>query len=461
MDLVTTNSELIQATNQKVCVELKNEESAIERSHRCSDRTLAVLRKWGQIPENGLPEVVIRRFLTEMACCDTNNRYDRIFSLSHGMGRSGNLIDQQPKAIGSSMLARIANSLALDAIRFLGIPSTRSAIVFPVATGMSLAFCLSAWRSSKPQARCVVFLRIDQLSCIKSIFTAGYEPIVIDCIRGVEDDDLLSTDLERLSDILRDKHDKILAVISTTSCFAPRGPDDLVAVGQLCSRYGVRHLVNNAYGLQSLECRQRIQTAGEEGHIDAFVQSLDKNFLVPVGGSVIAGFSEDTIQSIAEFYPGRASLVPSRDLLITLLQLGRVELQRIYTQQSERFKILCEESHKLTLEIGETVLKTSTNLTSIAITLNGLPPKKRSLFGSILFDRGITGARVVCPGARKTVFGHTFVNYGTHWSSDAEQLAYLNVACAIGMSDYEVHTLIETIRKEYEHLRKECSGNTE
>lgn len=40
------------------------------------------------------------------------------------------------------------------------------------------------------------------------------------------------------------------------------------------------------------------------GRIDAFVQSLDKNFMVPVGGAIIAGFDEDFIKEISRTYPG-------------------------------------------------------------------------------------------------------------------------------------------------------------
>lgn len=40
------------------------------------------------------------------------------------------------------------------------------------------------------------------------------------------------------------------------------------------------------------------------GRIDAFVQSLDKNFMVPVGGAIIAGFNESFIQEISKMYPG-------------------------------------------------------------------------------------------------------------------------------------------------------------
>ena len=41
------------------------------------------------------------------------------------------------------------------------------------------------------------------------------------------------------------------------------------------------------------------------GRIDAFVQSLDKNFMVPVGGAIIAGFDETFIQEISKMYPGK------------------------------------------------------------------------------------------------------------------------------------------------------------
>ncbi|VDM79173.1 unnamed protein product [Strongylus vulgaris] len=68
--------------------------------------------------------------------------------------------------------------------------------------------------------------------------------------------------------------------MSTTSCFAPRSPDSLEAISGICQIYNVPHLVNNAYGLQSEECVRRINAGRETGRIDAFVQSLDKNFQV-------------------------------------------------------------------------------------------------------------------------------------------------------------------------------------
>jgi len=40
------------------------------------------------------------------------------------------------------------------------------------------------------------------------------------------------------------------------------------------------------------------------GRIDAFVQSTDKNLMVPVGGAIIASFSKDMIKRITKMYPG-------------------------------------------------------------------------------------------------------------------------------------------------------------
>ena len=40
------------------------------------------------------------------------------------------------------------------------------------------------------------------------------------------------------------------------------------------------------------------------GRVDAFVQSGDKNFMVPVGGAIIAGFDTNLLQLISENYPG-------------------------------------------------------------------------------------------------------------------------------------------------------------
>jgi O-phospho-L-seryl-tRNASec:L-selenocysteinyl-tRNA synthase len=46
-------------------------------------------------------------------------------------------------------------------------------MVMPMATGMTLTFCMLSIRESKPHANIVLMPRIDQKSCLKSIQTAG------------------------------------------------------------------------------------------------------------------------------------------------------------------------------------------------------------------------------------------------------------------------------------------------
>jgi hypothetical protein len=47
----------------------------------------------------------------------------RHYRLGHGIGRSGDLGEVQPKAAGSSLMNKLTNSLVLDVIRFMGMVS--------------------------------------------------------------------------------------------------------------------------------------------------------------------------------------------------------------------------------------------------------------------------------------------------------------------------------------------------
>jgi O-phospho-L-seryl-tRNASec:L-selenocysteinyl-tRNA synthase len=62
--------------------------------------------------------------------------------------------------------------------------------------------------------------------------------------------------------------------------------------------------VNNAYGVQSSKCSFLIDEAARVGRLDLFVQSADKNFMVPVGGAIIAGFHAQLVQDVSQTYPG-------------------------------------------------------------------------------------------------------------------------------------------------------------
>ena len=155
------------------------------------------------MPIDGWSEVEIERLLQKFSDMDSNNfpnncgvgeREGRVYSslvcrktwnLSHGVGRSGDLREPQPKAAGSSMIVSLTNSLVVDWLRFSGARSIKEAFVAPVSTGMAIVLCLLTLRLKRPHAKYVVWSRIDQKSCFKAIITAGYIPIIVDLVKGI------------------------------------------------------------------------------------------------------------------------------------------------------------------------------------------------------------------------------------------------------------------------------------
>ena len=64
--------------------------------------------------------------------------------------------------------------------------------------------------------------------------------------------------------------ERVLCVLSTTSCFAPRAVDKVLELGRLCKELGVPHIANNAYGVQCAACMKAIAArvrdlGGEDG----------------------------------------------------------------------------------------------------------------------------------------------------------------------------------------------------
>lgn len=80
---------------------------------------------------------------------------------------------------------------------------------------------------------------------------------------------------------------KILCVLSITSCFAPRAYDSVKDIAVLCQKSDIAHVINNAYGLQCSRVSNDISQSISSGRVDALISSTDKNFMVPVGGSII------------------------------------------------------------------------------------------------------------------------------------------------------------------------------
>lgn len=457
----------------------------------------------GELPEEPLSQHLIEFFFQQFAVMDSNNYLDKLgmgerearvssdmltsryFSLLHGIGRSGELLATQPKAIGSSLMQQVTHGLLKSALGVIGLGHIGDVLILPVCTGMALTLCFLNLKMKKPKAKYVIFLRIDQKSCIKSIYAAGLEPILIENIVGTKTAYGGSTDMSKIPnqsknqssdsqqevfgletniDQLRhtlDSYDpeEILCVFSTTSCFAPRQPDDVVAVGKLAKDKKLFHVVNNAYGLQCLKTIDMLNKASSDDLIDYIVQSTDKNFLVPVGGSIVISKNKKLVKEVNNNYPGRASANIVIDLFISLLSLGKSGLRQKLKDRKESFDLLKAGLRELACSVSETVIESPRNKISIAFTLRNFGDKAED-FGARLFHRGIMGARVVKQdNTEKKINSLSLKNFGGHINSHYQGFPYVTVAAAIGIEPKEVEAFLKKFRKAYiefaEEVRKQ------
>ncbi|OQS06834.1 o-phosphoseryl-tRNA(Sec) selenium transferase-like [Thraustotheca clavata] len=473
--------------NQKLASELVDEGYIRQGGEalKSHEKRLTTLLAQRRLPEEGWDDLSIQCLLNELAQMDSNNFAhnagagerearvasslvsNRCFHLAHGVGRSGDICAVQPKAAGSSLLVQLTNCLAKDMLHIAGITNAQSAIVLPVATGMALLFAMLTLqaKTTGPRKRYVLWPRIDQKSCFKSMITAGLEPVVIENIR---EGDELRTNLEAIEEKVKELGpENILCVLSTTSCFAPRGYDRVEEIAQICAKYDIGHVINNAYGLQSSKCAHIVNQAFRRGRVDACVQSTDKNFLVPVGGSVICGPNKKFIQEIGKMYPGRASNAPALDLFITMLNLGRSGYKALLNQRKELVPYFKAEFAKAAEACGEHLLITRHNDISFCISLESSVRHKKTkeidsaaatFLGSMLFSRGVSGTRVVTGVGMSKVVGYDFQGFGAH--TNAYGIPYLSAACAIGMTKAEVDLVLARLVKTLSEFQKRHETST-
>ena len=383
------------------------------------------------------------------------------------------------------MLARLTLLCVLDAVRRgSGLDKDTAAkhgILLPLCTGMSMSLVLSSLRNNNQQnekKNIVLWSRIDQKSCFKAVTTAGLTCVVVPTKRQ---GDSVVTDLEALQRALQDYTDKVLAVITTTSCFAPRVPDQVDRVAQLCQEHDVPHLVNHAYGLQCATTCQRLNRACTVGRVDAIVCSTDKNFLVPVGGAIVLSPSESVVADIGQLYAGRASAAPMVDLFITLLSMGLNGYRQLLEERQTLRQTFPARLQEVAARHGERVLDCPDNTISFGVTLDGLASrpwqpnndeesetdylraveKEISRFGAMLFSRCVSGTRVVPRGVTKTMGRagqELFVGFGS--SVDDYPHAYLTAACAIGVSPAEIDEFLLRLDKTLKEFKKKKKPKT-
>ncbi|MFW9844748.1 MAG: O-phosphoseryl-tRNA(Sec) selenium transferase, partial [Candidatus Thorarchaeota archaeon] len=262
---------------------------------------------------------------------------------NHGIGRSGHVTAPQPKAPGASLMQQTANQVALDAIRRLGISNVKAGVILPLSTGMSIGLSLSALRRERGIKR-VLYPRIDHTSPKRGIDLTGLDLIETPTVL---EDDAVQADLGALENRIETIDD--CAVLATTTFFPPRESDPVKEIAKLCASHKIPLIVNNAYGVQSEPIMSRIAAAIDAGSVDLIIQSGDKNFLTPVGSSIIVSPDEATLKAVAETYAGRATAAPVVQTFAALLSLGVNRYTRLRIAQSENRSLL----HKLMKEISE------------------------------------------------------------------------------------------------------------
>ena len=239
------NDEVFALATQLVSPSYVAQAQQARRARETKFKSLLAQRR---LPDNGWDEGTLRLLLEELALMDSNafignagvgEREARIacplvrsrhFGFGHGIGRSGDIAEEQPKAAGSSLLYKLTNFLAADAIKRAGALSVNvNCLVLPVATGMTVTLTMLALRAMRPAAKYVVWPRIDQKSCLKAVAAAGCTPLVVESL--LEGDELRTNVAGVRARIEEVGAEHVLCVLSTTSCFAPRGVDKLLELG--------------------------------------------------------------------------------------------------------------------------------------------------------------------------------------------------------------------------------------
>jgi O-phospho-L-seryl-tRNASec:L-selenocysteinyl-tRNA synthase len=224
---------------------------------------------------------------------------------------------------------------------------------------------------------------------------------------------------------------KASAVLATTTFFPPRESDPVKQIARLCSDHDIPFVINNAYGVQSQETMKHIRSAIDAGRVDAIIQSSDKNFLTPVGGSIIVSPKADVISWVSDTYAGRASAAPVIQTLVALLSLGLKRYRELQEQQLRNLSLLRDNLQNVADKLGQRLLAIE-NPVACAITMNNLDVEE---IGARLYNARVTGPRAVKQG-----------NYGS--STENYPHSYIVMNAAIGVRKEDVETATAKLYKE-------------
>ena len=394
------------------------------------------------IPKNGLDDEKIKLFLKLLSLMDTDKdpksirigeREGRLSSkiqeelvsgFCHGVGRSGNLTDPQPKAPGASVMYGLTNSILKSFLKNLGL--NVYSIATPVATGMSIALCLSAARK-KYNSNVVVYPYAAHKSPIKAVSFAGLR------MRLVETklyEDAVKVDVGDIEDAIKKeiKSNNNPCVLSTLTFFPPREGDDIEEIAKICDEYNIPHIINGAYAIQNKFYINKLNKAFKY-RVDAVVSSSDKNLLTPIGGGIIYSKDREFLNEISLCYPGRACATPIVNILVSMLSLGLNKYLELMKQQRESRKLLGNLSMELAEKTNNKVLNIK-NPISLCITVDSDPVE----IAGKLYNLRITGPRGVRTSDK---FGNCYLgNY---------PYSYIVMNAAIGVKNEDIIVAVEKL----------------
>lgn len=89
------------------------------------------------------------------------------------IGRSGDIMANQPKAAGSTLMLQLTKYLIVSALHELNYEFVKEVLPLPLATGMSLSLALLTLHQQRPDRKFIIWSRIDQKTCLKAIYTAN------------------------------------------------------------------------------------------------------------------------------------------------------------------------------------------------------------------------------------------------------------------------------------------------
>ncbi|MBN1801389.1 MAG: O-phosphoseryl-tRNA(Sec) selenium transferase [Candidatus Lokiarchaeota archaeon] len=359
----------------------------------------------------------------------------------HGVGRSGYLSAPQPKAPGASIMYELSNYLARNFFKTFGLPRVKGALVVPLATGMSLALTLSALKPKigdpeNEHKKCVIVPQIDHKSLLKALEFVGMTPKIA---KGKVSGDAVRIPFE---DVTGKYDDSCFAVLSFTSYFPPREHDAIKEISKFAREKDLVHVIVNAYGVQSPEWMKLIRVAMDAGRVDAVIQSTDKNFLTPVGGSVIVSPNKNVVDMISQAYAGRACATPVVNFLVAMLSLGVSGYQRLVKEQQENRELLEVLLKSFADSVGERVMNIF-NPVAVSMSLKRLKENQRTALGGALYNLRVTGPRVFNPSQSK--FGAC---------SDEYSVPYIVMNAAIGATKEDVTSAVKRLEKAYQQVVK-------